>query len=427
MNALEARAAMRDLGTKAQAVVNDDSLSAAEKMTRLDAYQSDLKKYSDEVALSEKAALFSGLGGDTDAKGASREEQDVDRKAAPRSLGEAIVGTEAFTLAAKSALGRRRFQFTEEVGTKVAATNSEGVTVSPTGLSTFTDGTGSTLVQPNFLPGIVDLRFAPLAVADLFSQGTTSSPIISYVKQATETIGAAAVAEKGLKPGIDATFQRLNEQVGKIAAVYKITDEMLQDVDQAQSFLTGHLTAQIRREEEQEVINGTGYPSVNGILGRTGFTTTINVATGTLANPLKFAEAIFQQVTAIRTTAFVEPDAVVLNPLDWQYLQLAKDANNQYFSGGPFTGSYGNGGISNVAALWGLRVVTAQRIPQGTALVGGYKECAQFFRRQGITVEMTNSNEDDFIHNLVTVRAESRSALVVYRPAGFGKVTVTWA
>jgi hypothetical protein len=36
---------------------------------------------------------------------------------------------------------------------------------------------------------------------------------------------------------------------------------------------------------------------------------------------------------------------------------------------------------------------------------------------------MTNSNEDDFLKNLVAVRAEIREALVVYRPAGLGTVT----
>jgi HK97 family phage major capsid protein len=220
----------------------------------------------------------------------------------------------------------------------------------------------------------------------------------------------------------------MNEQVGKVAAFFKITDEMLQDVAQAESFLSNRLIAQVQREEENESLNGTGYPALAGILGRSGLQAAISAGTtGTLANPMLLAEAVFQQRTKIRTTAFVEPDAVVMNPTDWQYIQLAKDANKQYFSGGPFSGAYGNGGYSNVAALWGLKVVTTPRIASGTALVGGFQECGQFFRRQGVTVEMTNSNVDDFQNNLITVRAESRSALAVYRPGGFGTVTITWA
>jgi HK97 family phage major capsid protein len=423
MNATAAKAAMRDLGAKAQAVVDDGTLTPAEKMTRLDAYQADLKRYQDEVSISEKAAALGQFGSaELDAAEASAKAATPDKGRETKTLGQYVIESEAFK-SAKANIGSR-FSFSSELGAKTAATIGEGTTIANGQLN----GAGGVLSLPNYLPGIVDIRFAPLSVADLFASGSTSSPIISYVKQASETVGAAATAEQGLKPQSDTAFVRLNEQVGKIAAIFKITDEMIQDYDQAQSFMTNRLVAQVQREEEAEVLNGTGYPSLNGILGRSGFQTTISAGTtGTLANPLKFAEAIHQQVTAIRQTAFVEPDAVVMNPYDWQYLQLAKDANSQYFSGGPFTGSYGNGGISNVAALWGLRVVQSPRIASGTALVGAFREAGQLFRRQGVTVEMTNSNEDDFTHNLITVRAESRSALVVYRPGAFGKVTVTWA
>jgi HK97 family phage major capsid protein len=99
----------------------------------------------------------------------------------------------------------------------------------------------------------------------------------------------------------------------------------------------------------------------------------------------------------------------VINPADWQSLRLSKDDNGQYYGGGPFTGAYGNGGFSG-DMLWGKPAVVTPSIAQGTALVGAFKTCAQVFRRGGITVEMTNSNEDDFLKNLVAIRAEERAA-----------------
>ena len=111
--------------------------------------------------------------------------------------------------------------------------------------------------------------------------------------------------------------------------------------------------------------------------------------------------------------------------MDFQTIRLGKDTAGQYFGGGPFTGAYGNSGPSNVANIWGLKTVVTTAIAQGTVLVGGFQESAQIFRRQGITLEMTNSNVDDFVNNLLTLRAEERLAVACYRPAGLGKVTLT--
>jgi hypothetical protein len=41
------------------------------------------------------------------------------------------------------------------------------------------------------------------------------------------------------------------------------------------------------------------------------------------------------------------------------------------------------------------------------------------FYRNGLTVDATNSNEDDFELNLITLRAEQRLALAILRPLAF--------
>ena len=74
-------------------------------------------------------------------------------------------------------------------------------------------------------------------------------------------------------------------------------------------------------------------------------------------------------------------------------------------------------------SLWGKPCAITPAITAGTALVGAFKLGAQYFMRQGMTIDMTNSDQDDFIKNLMTIRAEERLALAVYRPLAFCTVT----
>ena len=56
-------------------------------------------------------------------------------------------------------------------------------------------------------------------------------------------------------------------------------------------------------------------------------------------------------------------------------------------------------------------------------IVGAFKTCGSVVSRNGISIEATNTNEDDFVKNLMTIRAEERLALAVRRPAGFKVLT----
>lgn len=402
---IEAKRAMAELGTKAQAVVADDTLTNAEKKTRLDQYQADLKAHSDTIALHEQAARLIGGAEEPEVKDAPKGEN--------RSFAKQVLDSAAYKSMLSGAHGA-----TVEV--KAAATIDEGI------IPAFSGGSGlaGQLVAPQLLPGIVPLKFQRLTIADLLAQGTTSSTSISYVIEAAFQDLTGVVLEKGAIPQLDLTLARRQDNVGKIANIAKPTVEMFQDAEQFKAYLENRMVFGLQRKEEDQLLNGTGTaPQVTGILQRSGLATAVVTAAGLTA--VKAMEGIFNQITALRATSFIEPDAIVIHPTDWQTIRLGKDSQGQYYGGGPFTGAYGNGGYSNVAELWGLKAVVTTAVPQGTVLVGGFQECGQIFRRSGITLDMTNSNNNDFETDLITLKAEERLALAVYRPAGFGKVTLT--
>jgi len=405
---IEAKRSMADLGNKAQEVLKDASLTNAEKKTRLDAYQADLKGFSDTIALHEQAARL--IGG---AEAPAEAEVKAAPKGETRSFAKQVIESGAYKSMLSGAHGA-----TVEV--KAAATIDEGI------IPAFSGGAGlaGQLVAPQLLPGIVPLKFQKLTVADLLAQGTTSSSSISYVIESAFQDLTGVVLEKGAIPQLDLTLARRQDNVGKIANIAKPTVEMFQDAEQFKAYLENRMVFGIQRKEEDQLLNGTGTaPQVTGILQRSGLATAVVTAAGLTA--VKAMEGIFNQITALRAVSFVEPDAIVIHPTDWQTIRLGKDSQGQYYGGGPFTGAYGNGTYSNVAELWGVKAVITTAVAQGTVLVGGFQESGQIFRRSGITLDMTNSNNNDFETDLVTLKAEERLALAVYRPAGFGKVTLT--
>lgn len=280
---------------------------------------------------------------------------------------------------------------------------------------------------PQVIPGVVDKQFQPLRVADLLLSGQATTNSLRYVVEGTATSGAAGVAEGGTKPQSTLGLTTTDEPVKKIATVLKLSDEMLEDASQVRSYIDGRLSLFVKIEEERQLILGAGTNEIVGIKP-SGNTRAINIYAGGTAAGDK-AVQLFKALNGQRGSALLEPDFIVVNPSDYQDLRLLTDTAGQFFGGGPFQGPYGNG--QNVAAsgqvtgatdyIWQKPVVVTTAVGAGTALIGT-TSAAQVWRKGGLTVEATNSNEDDFLKNLVTIRAEERLALAVYRPTAFTEV-----
>ncbi len=267
------------------------------------------------------------------------------------------------------------------------------------------------------VPGILDQQM--LMVADLFAQGQTNALTVRYIQEDTYTNAATAVAEGSAKPESTLDVSEVDATVRKIAVWTKVTDEMLADFDQIASYINARLAYMVQALEDNHLINGTGANNqIKGVLNFSGIQT-VSGAT----NPLDGVLRAISYVRGANGAGFGEPTAIVMHPKDWMNSKLSKDLNNQYYGGGPFSGIYGQGMYSNVYNMWGLPCVVTTSIAQGTALVGDFRSGAQIFRKKGLTIESTNSNEDDFKNNLVMIRAEERLALAVYQPKKFCTVT----
>jgi HK97 family phage major capsid protein len=333
-----------------------------------------------------------------------------------KSLGEMFVESEGFKSIFEN--GRRRSEFStgmidlQTKGTLLEGAGGPG------------SGTGGAFITTQTLPGVVDTLFQRLTVADLLGSGQTNTNTIRYPVEGTATSGAAGVAEGGAKPESTLGLSTVDEPVKKIATMLVVSDEMLEDAAQVESYINGRLQLFVKIEEERQLVLGAGTNELVGITGRTG----VHVyARGTVDN---YAVALFKALNGTRGSALLEPDGIIMNPADWQTVRLLTDSAGQFFGGGPFQGPYGSG--SNIQAsgqvtgaidsIWNKPVVVTSAIGAGTALLGAFSTCASVFRRSGLSVEATNSHGSLFANNLVAIRAEERLALACFRPSAFTKV-----
>ncbi|MEW2147779.1 phage major capsid protein [Streptomyces albidoflavus] len=281
-----------------------------------------------------------------------------------------------------------------------------------------TGGPAGGLVQTQYGQVVPETLRRP-TVAQLLGSGTMSATTLTYYVQGPTTGDFAVVPELGEKPAIDFDFEPEVETLSKIAGITKISDEAFQDTAYLVSVIESQMRLRLVLAEEAQLLNGTGTGgNMTGLLNRSG------ILTEASASADDDLDAIFRGMTAVELATQLPVDAVVINPLDYQRLRLSRDANEQYFAGGPFTGAYGNNGIQMSPGVWGQNTVVTSAIAQGTVLVGAFAVGGQVLRKGGVSVEMTNSDADDFRHNRVAIRVEERLMLAVYQPSAFCEVTL---
>ncbi|MCG3782765.1 phage major capsid protein [Delftia acidovorans] len=276
-----------------------------------------------------------------------------------------------------------------------------------TSLTTDADGSAGDLVERTRVPGVVALPQRRMTVRDLLTPGTMDGNSLEYVKETGFTNNAAPVAEGALKPESSIKFDLINTNAKVIAHFVKASRQILSDASQLASIIDGRLRYGLAFKEEGQLLNGDGTgQNLLGIIPQaSAFVPPFDPA-GTETNIDNIRLAMLQAFLAEYPAT-----GHVMNPIDWARIELLKDTTGRYIIGNP-QGSIG-------ATLWNLPVVETQAIPVDKFLTGAFKLGAQVFDRWLARVEVATENGDDFVKNMVTILAEERLALAVYRPEAF--------
>jgi HK97 family phage major capsid protein len=256
---------------------------------------------------------------------------------------------------------------------------------------------------------VVEYATRPIQVIDLIPSGTTTQSAVVYMEETTFTNNAAETAEGAQYPESALKLTEVTESVRKIATWLPITDEQLEDEPQARGYINNRLPFMLRQRLDLQILVGNGTaPNLRGITQRSGIQTQAKGADPT-------PDAFYKAMTKVKVTGQAMPNAHVMHPNDWQEIRLLRIIDGIYIWGSPSEAA--------PARLWGLPVIEAQVMTEGTGLTGDFANFSELTTRRGIDVQISNSHADFFINGKQAVRADVRVALCVYRAAAFATVT----
>jgi HK97 family phage major capsid protein len=264
-------------------------------------------------------------------------------------------------------------------------------------------------VAPDRKPGIVRGAFSPLTLQDFLPSLPTGSNAIEFTKENVFTNSAAEAAEGAAKAESALTWTLVNMPISTVAHWIKISRQLAADNAALAAYVDTRMRYGVNRKVETQLAAGDGTaPNISGIMD-TGNYTAHGIANAALGATLKKL-VLIRTIMGTLAAAGDPADAILLNPADWAQIEIDL-----------FTTAAGQALYSisdnGQARLFGVPVIQTVGMTADTFAVGNFAQACTVYEREGVIVEMSDSDSDNFTKNLITIRAERRLALATERPA----------
>ena len=250
---------------------------------------------------------------------------------------------------------------------------------------------------------------APLSVLDLFAKKTISDPIYSWNVYSSTTGSVSTTAEGATKNKLTYNYVPKTATLQKITGLIKVTEELFQDAPYIVDAINQDLVDDLNAARQTQAV--TDLLATSGLLTKSV----------SYANAVDVFKAVLDAAAYVEDTTNIAPDAVVVTPAIWLVMRSAVDNEGRFYAGMPFSDS-------EYSRLFEMAFVKSGDMTSNHFVVGSFGRGAELVSKaDGVRVESTNSNDEDFEKNLISIRAEAREVIAVKRPACFCNVTLTAA
>lgn len=254
-----------------------------------------------------------------------------------------------------------------------------------------------------------------LRLRNLLTHAKVGSDLVTFRTQVIRASMAAMVAEGAASPESNYAWNKVTERVKKIGHHINVSEEALADADYLQSEIDTELRYGVDLEEEKQILAGDGVDeNITGLL---------TVAAGFVAANASLPNATAIDRLRLAMLQIVLEDhiatAMVLNPIDWAMIDLTKDSTGRYIFSRPEA--------QTTPRLWGKDVVESNSQSANEFLVGDFAMAATLYDRQQTEVLLSTEHDDNFIKDMVTIKAKKRLVLANKRPLAMVKGDFTFA
>lgn len=263
-------------------------------------------------------------------------------------------------------------------------------------------------VPPDRRPGIVPGAAQILTMESFLNALPTTSNAIEFTKEASFTNNAAETAEGGAKPESALTWSLVNMPMSTVAHWIKISRQLAADNAALAAYVNNRMVYGVNRKVETQLVAGDGTaPNLSGCLD-TGNFTPHGYLSGALGSTLPKL-VLIRKMIADTWAAGYPADAILLNPADWAAIEIelfTTTSNTVRVS----VDAQGN------TTLFGVPVIQSVGMTADNVAVGAFRQAYTVYNREGVVVELSESDSDNFTKNLITIRAERRLALATEVP-----------
>jgi Phage capsid family len=323
------------------------------------------------------------------------------------SLARMLVESEQF----KGCSFTGRFQMQVTLKTRIRPDLKQVGTIVTGGTTQIIPPVGAYPIFP-YRVGLVPQQFPPAIMRDVVPviplDGTNA---VEYVTENWTLNADYQLLEGDRKAQSGVQYTDHTAAVRTIAHFVKVSRQMAADVPFIMATIQMRLGLGVMLKEDREILYGD---NTAGHLW--GLMPQATPATVYYPAPHPATDQVIDQLNAAESyveSQFYFPTAFILNPMDESLIEGMKTSFGTYLLGDRAPREDG------LLRIWGLPVLTTPVMNRGDYLVGQFPGTCALFDRETLTVEIAFQNEDDFVRNLITIRAEERVAFAVFVPKAF--------